>query len=90
MKVGDLVTRKSHGHDIVFKIIDIQPDGFVRLKGHHWRLEADAPIHDLSRAYISDSAETWMRTRERVVTAKRALYYKFDRRFTARSNFRNT
>jgi spore coat assembly protein len=51
--VGDLVIRKSHGGDIVFKVADIFPDdsGQARcmLKGMHLRLIADAPLMDLER-----------------------------------------
>ena len=46
-KIGDLVTRKSHNHDMVFKIIDIK-DEEVILKGLNIRLIADASIDDLT------------------------------------------
>ncbi len=45
--IGDLVTRKSHNHDMVFKIINIM-DKKVILKGLNIRLLADAFIDDLS------------------------------------------
>lgn len=51
--VGDLVIRKSHGGDIVFKVTDIRSDSsgqtFCVLKGMHLRLIADAPMPDLER-----------------------------------------
>lgn len=51
--VGDLVIRKSHGGDIVFKVSDIFEDDagqrFCTLKGMHLRLVADAPLVDLER-----------------------------------------
>lgn len=51
--VGDLVIRKSHGGDIVFKVTDIREDDsgqrFCVLKGMHLRLIADAPMMDLER-----------------------------------------
>lgn len=51
--VGDLVIRKSHGGDVVFKVADIfQDDGGQAccvLKGMHLRLIADAPVVDLER-----------------------------------------
>ncbi|VBB06576.1 peptidase u57 yabg [Lucifera butyrica] len=51
--VGDLVVRKSHGGDIVFKVTDIFCDEanltHCALKGLHLRLVADAPIDDLER-----------------------------------------
>ncbi|WP_040683087.1 sporulation peptidase YabG [Thermosinus carboxydivorans] len=53
ISVGDLVIRKSHGGDIVFKVTDIFCDGAgVRhciLKGLHYRLMADAPLDDVQR-----------------------------------------
>ncbi|XER04792.1 Sporulation-specific protease YabG [Sporomusa rhizae] len=51
--VGDLVIRKSHGGDIVFKVVDIFVDETQQthcvLKGLHLRLMADSPIDDLQR-----------------------------------------
>ena len=45
VQIGDLVVRKSHGKDIIFKVIEIE-DKCV-LKGMHMRLMADAPTADL-------------------------------------------
>ena len=45
-KVGDLVTRISYNHDIVFKIVDIQNNNYY-LKGTNVRLSADSPEEDL-------------------------------------------
>lgn len=49
--VGDLVIRKSHGGDIVFKVTEIIRDNpnsiKCVLKGMHLRLVADAPVADL-------------------------------------------
>ena len=56
-KIGDLVTRKSYEHDIVFKIVDIS-DNVVYLKGLNIRLCADSNINDLklvSDAKIDDN-----------------------------------
>jgi spore coat assembly protein len=51
--VGDLVIRKSHGGDILFKVIEIGTDETGKeqctLKGLHLRLLADAPLDDLQR-----------------------------------------
>ena len=51
--IGDLVIRKSHGGDIVFKVTDMFEDTVGQLhcvlKGMHLRLVADAPIVDLER-----------------------------------------
>ncbi len=45
-KIGDLVTRKSHHNDLVFKIEDIDND-ICYLKGVFVRLEADSMLSDL-------------------------------------------
>jgi len=53
IQVGDLVIRKSHGGDIVFKVADIFVDDTQQthcvLKGLHLRLMADSPIDDVQR-----------------------------------------
>ncbi|ENH95714.1 peptidase [Gracilibacillus halophilus YIM-C55.5] len=43
---GMLVTRYSHQHDIVFRVIEVNDDSVV-LHGEELRLEADAPQDDL-------------------------------------------
>jgi spore coat assembly protein len=56
-KIGDLVTRKSYEHDIIFKIVDIN-DNMVCLKGLNIRLCADSNVNDLklvSNAKIDDN-----------------------------------
>lgn len=45
-KIGDLVTRKSYNHDIVFKIIEVR-DKIAYLKGLNIRLCADSDTEDL-------------------------------------------
>ena len=45
-QVGDLVTRISYNHDIVFKILNIRGE-VAYLKGEQVRLYADAPLEDL-------------------------------------------
>lgn len=48
LKVGDLVGRKSHNCDVMFKIESFSADGkTVYLKGSDFRLLADAPYEDL-------------------------------------------
>ena len=51
-KIGDLVTRISHKHDIIFKIVDFI-DNIVYLKGVDLRLIADADIKDLMISNVS-------------------------------------
>lgn len=47
IEVGDLVVRRSHGGDIVFKVVGRGAGGTYVLKGLHLRLLADAPRSDL-------------------------------------------
>ncbi|NHN35088.1 sporulation peptidase YabG [Paenibacillus agricola] len=49
MKQGDLVTRRSYGHDIVFKVQELLQQQAI-LWGVEYRLLADAPLSDLSTA----------------------------------------
>ncbi len=50
-KPGDIVSRKSYGGDILFKVTGIDKDGTtISLKGLNVRLIADAPPNDLERA----------------------------------------
>ncbi|WP_010648980.1 sporulation peptidase YabG [Oceanobacillus massiliensis] len=44
--VGELVTRKSYHHDLLFRVAEIRKEIAV-LHGEEMRLEADAPIEDL-------------------------------------------
>ncbi|WP_186575700.1 sporulation peptidase YabG [Aquibacillus kalidii] len=46
LTIGDLVTRKSHGNDILFRVINLDND-LVLLHGEDVRLEADAPVEDI-------------------------------------------
>lgn len=50
-KIGDLVTRISHKHDIVFKIVAFSDD-IVYLKGVDLRLYADAHVQDLMKSSV--------------------------------------
>ncbi|MBO8157659.1 MAG: sporulation peptidase YabG [Bacillaceae bacterium] len=47
-KKGDVVTRTSYNHDLLFRIQSIQ-NGLVQLYGEDYRLEADAPAEDLKK-----------------------------------------
>ena len=55
-KIGDLVTRISHKHDILFRIVDINPE-VVFLKGVDVRLYADAPVKDLTKSSATSSSD---------------------------------
>lgn len=57
IKVGDIVSRKSYGCDILFKVKELHVDGDMAiLRGTTARLEATAPIHDLVRVSKKDQA----------------------------------
>ncbi|MYL51599.1 sporulation peptidase YabG [Halobacillus litoralis] len=45
---GDLVTRKSYQHDIIFRVKS-EKGPLLKLMGEHVRLEADAPLDDLEK-----------------------------------------
>jgi len=52
IKIGDIVTRKSYGGDIYFrvdKIVGEQGKECALLRGLVYRLYADAPFNDLER-----------------------------------------
>lgn len=55
-KIGDLVTRISYKHDILFRIVDINPE-VVFLKGVDVRLYADAPVKDLMKSSVNSSSD---------------------------------
>ncbi|UFU01514.1 sporulation peptidase YabG (plasmid) [Radiobacillus kanasensis] len=48
IKIGDLVSRTSYNHDLLFRVINIS-DQMVLLHGEDMRLEADASPEDLVR-----------------------------------------
>ena len=50
IEVGDYVVRISYNRDILFKFIEIKPNGIVKLKGISYRVIADAPLSDLELA----------------------------------------
>ncbi|MGI8317337.1 sporulation peptidase YabG [Halobacillus mangrovi] len=50
---GDLVTRKSYQHDIIFRVKSADRP-IVKLMGEHIRLEADAPYDDLEKVSGSE------------------------------------
>ncbi|WP_226585950.1 sporulation peptidase YabG [Halobacillus litoralis] len=48
ISTGDLVTRKSYQHDIIFRV-QTKTASMVTLMGEHVRLEADAPLDDIEK-----------------------------------------
>lgn len=80
MKQGDLVTRKSYGGDIIFKIQDIIHRHAI-LRGVDYRLLADAPLIDLASApydpyqYMLNVQPQWMESVRRMRTNPSAGAY---------------
>ena len=71
---GDLVTRISHNHDIVFKIISID-ENIAMLKGVDLRLYADSLLSDLVQASISpDSDQQILEANIRDIQMDRSQY----------------
>ncbi len=58
MNLGDLVTRRSYGGDIIFKIESIT-GAWATLRGVEYRLLADSPVQDLT---LTDARYFWTRT----------------------------
>ncbi len=75
-KIGDLVTRNSHGNDIIFKIIRIDGDT-ADLKGVNVRLIVDSDISDLNRYNNEDieHEETFMKRIEQPLDLNRNDYF---------------
>lgn len=55
-KIGDLVTRKKYGNDIIFKIIKIEENKVI-LRGLNIRLYADTYLDDLVLSGIREETE---------------------------------
>ena len=60
LKIGDYVTRKKYGNDILFKIDKIE-NNTIYLKGVDVRLYADSEKEDLILSSISKKKEKIMR-----------------------------
>ncbi|AEI46100.1 sporulation peptidase YabG [Paenibacillus mucilaginosus] len=78
MRQGDLVTRRSYGGDIVFKIQEIRQQVAV-LRGVEMRLLADAPLQDLEAApqydpfqYTIPNHPKWMEAMRRTQASQAA------------------
>ncbi len=74
-KLGDLVTRISHKHDIVFKIVGLE-NNIVYLKGVDLRLYADSDVSDLVNvAYKGDSDKEIIDENIRDINLDRSQYF---------------
>lgn len=74
IKVGDIVARKSHNYDLLFRVMDIHKNEYDQLMallfGEDVRLMADAPYSDLE---IMDGKEQMMRKQRAESKANRSL-----------------
>lgn len=73
-QVGDLVTRISYNHDIVFKIIDIK-NNIYYLKGTNVRLSADSPKEDLVKCDENKINDGFLPVLEEYRTLDRNEYF---------------
>ena len=76
INIGDFVTRISHKHDMVFKVIDII-DNLVTIKGMNVRLIADSPISDLEKVdfEMSDDHEEVERFKDSTTLDRDDYFY---------------
>lgn len=87
MHSGDLVTRISHGHDIIFRIIEIR-DQTAYLVGELVRLQADSPVSDLviSRGEIEKEEPTFaVREEDPTMVKGKVLHLDGDERYLKQS-----
>lgn len=73
-QIGDLVTRISYNHDIVFKIVDIQNNNYY-LKGTNVRLSADSPEEDLVKCDENKVHDEFLPVLEEYRTLDRNEYF---------------
>lgn len=79
-KIGDIVSRKSYGMDIIFKIVDIyeiDKKSHALLRGIDIRIKADAPLDDLQlvdNENISSIQDRMTKLLDRSVEQSLALY----------------
>lgn len=89
-KVGDIVTRKSHGEDIYFTIVDIVNGDRAKpvyvLKGLFYRIEADSNAEDLIK---QDYKNVQVNLQRDILNARRNTYRRgYSNRFFLRNRFR--
>src|SRR5699024_5905237 len=68
--IGDLVTRLSYDHDIIFRVSS-QQDETVTLHGEDVRLKADAPAYDLRPIEQRELEKRRKRAKEKEETSYR-------------------
>lgn len=75
IKIGELVTRKSHNHDTVFKVLNIQ-NNICYLKGVDVRLYADSPLTDLEKVIVEEDKEDFTeRVRDCLLLDRDEFFY---------------
>jgi spore coat assembly protein len=89
-KVGDIVTRKSHGGDIYFTIVDIVNSDRAKpvyvLKGLFYRIEADSNAEDLIK---QDPKSVQLNLQRDILNVKRNTYRRaYSNRFFLLNRFR--
>ncbi|GAB3054477.1 sporulation peptidase YabG [Virgibacillus ainsalahensis] len=60
---GELVTRKSYNHDLLFRVAEVRKDT-LKLYGEDIRLEADAPTDDVVKVQIRELEKRRKKVRE--------------------------
>ncbi|SHH32564.1 sporulation peptidase YabG [Tepidibacter thalassicus] len=82
MRIGDLVVRKSHGKDVLFRIIDIVENKNkkkqVILKGIDFRLIADSSVDDLE-VVRQDNVRNYIFSRQIESLLNKAIKNRLDR-----------
>jgi len=90
LKVGDIVTRKSHGNDIYFTVVDVVKKNVIKpvyvLRGLFYRIEADSMADDLIK---QDYKNVQVNLHRDILNAMRNTYRRgFTNRFNWLKRFR--
>lgn len=75
--IGDLVTRKSHNHDVIFQILKIE-DKTAYLKGKDIRLYADSSLDDLEislKENFDEDEESLSRMKQKIALDRSEYFY---------------
>ena len=73
IKINSIVTRISHNHDVIFKVLNIK-DNICYLKGENIRLYADSPIDDL-KIYQKEKEDNFENKIEEEIILDRNEYF---------------
>lgn len=83
LKVGDFVTRKSYGNDLLFRVSKIDQQSVI-IVGEELRLIADAPASDL--LLVTESEKSIRKIEENKVEENCYRLFRQDRRLTRHRN----